>query len=700
MNDADLLDLHGDEWSLVIERLPKGGFAWRHFGERLDSGSLPPARDLLGATTFSMDEAFALPVLPVGGSGWFGPSAVRLVRQDLRGVDLAFSKFEATVASDRIELACTDEVEEVTCLLRFSKLATGITIETEVANNGSDALIVSSLASAILPLPPSAERIVSWRGRHAAEFDECIEPMPSHGWQRETREGLTGHGGPPACQILCDASGWHSGLAISAQLAWSGDTRIAIERHDDGLWLLSAEAINAPGEITLAPGDSHRTPRLMVAISRSGRNGTAAQQHAMVRSILEWPGGTMRPRPVHLNSWEACYFAHDEARMKELASAAASIGVERFVLDDGWFKGRNDDRAGLGDWTPDANKYPRGLAPLAEYVRNLGMEFGLWVEPEMVSPNSDLFRAHPDWALGRRKDPGPTARHQLVLDMRLPEVRDYLFEALDRLLSSTPISYLKWDHNRAHAPAGGSAQTLGTYDLLTRIRNAHPDVEIESCAAGGGRIDAGIAEFTHRFWTSDNIDALARIPMQRAFTAFMPPELMGAHIGASPSHATGRSQSLDFRAAIALQGHFGVELDPDALGTSDRKEIAAWIDFYKRWRGITHGGETLLGEGAHGLVWQAQGSGNEYILWISRTQMSHERRDAPLVLPFAAGRDWRVRLLEQVGRKHVLAARNGKAIDAMKQTARTFSGSWLAGAGLPLPALTVESAAIFHLESA
>ena len=699
MTDAELLELHDDEWSLVIERLPQGGFAWRHLGARLEPGALPAARDLLGATTFSLNEPLALPVFPVAGSGWFGPSAAELLREDTRRIDLELSSFSATVTDDRVELVCSDEREQVSFVTRFSKLATGLAVETEVTNEGDDPVILSSLASAFLPLPPSATHLVSWRGRHAAEFEECVEAMPAHGWQRETREGMTGHGGPPACQVLCSGCGWYSGLALSAQFAWSGDTRIAIERHDEGAWLLTAEAIHVPGEIRLAPGERHRAPQLMVAISRSGRNGIAAQQHAMVRSVVEWPNGTMRPRPVHLNSWEACYFAQDEARMKELASAAADIGVERFVLDDGWFDGREGDCAGLGDWTPDQRKYPGGLAPLAEHVQALGMEFGLWVEPEMINPDSDLFRAHPDWVLGANARSIPTARNQLVLDMRRPDVRDHLYEKLDGLLSATPISYLKWDHNRAHAPAGGSAQTRGTYDLLARIRAAHPHVEIESCAAGGGRIDAGIARFVHRFWTSDNIDALARIPMQRAFTAFMPPELMGAHVGASPSHATGRSQALDFRAAIASQGHFGVELDPGQLDPAERREIAAWIDFYKNWRRLAHGGVTVLGEGPNCVLWQAQGDGSEYILWILRTQMSHERRDAPLPLPFAAGRDWRVKLLEQAGRSHVLAARNAKAIDAMKHAARTFSGSWLAAAGLPLPALTAESAAIFHLEA-
>ncbi|MXO94822.1 alpha-galactosidase [Erythrobacter aquimaris] len=700
MSEADLLELHGEEWSLVIERLPECGFAWRHLGERVEPGSLPAARDLLGATTFSIDDPQPLPVFPLHGSGWFGPSILSLLAKDARALDLEFTSFEATASGDRIELRCSDDREKLSCSLRFSKLASGLTVETAIRNEGREQVVVSSLASAFLPVFASADRIISWRGRHAAEFEECVDNLPANGWHRTTREGLTGHGGPAACQILAGECGWHSGLAFSAQLAWSGDSRLAIEKHDEGMWLLTAEASISDGEVRLEPGGSYHSPMLLVAISGAGRNGVAAQQHSMVRAIAEYPAGEMRPRPVHLNSWEACYFAHDEARIRALASAAAVIGVERFVLDDGWFKGRDNDRAGLGDWKPDPRKYPAGLAPIAEHVRSLGMEFGLWVEPEMVNPDSDLFRAHPDWALANRDTPGPTARSQLVLDMRQSAVRDYLFEELDSLLSSAPISYLKWDHNRAHAPSGGSAKVRGTYALLARIREAHPDVEIESCAAGGGRIDAGIARHVHRFWTSDNIDAIARIPMQRGFLAFFPPEMMGAHVGASPSHATGRSQSLGFRAAVACQGHFGIELDPAELDPSERDDLDQWVSFYKRWRGLAHGGETLLGEGPNGLTWQAQGNGREYIVWITRTGVSHQRRDAQLPLPFAAGQDWHVRLLDLVGGDHVLAARSGKAIDAMRETPLTFSGSWLAHAGLPLPALNAEGVAIFHLEAA
>ncbi|MFM6931886.1 MAG: alpha-galactosidase, partial [Novosphingobium sp.] len=394
-------------------------------------------------------------------------------------------------------------------------------------------------------------------------------------------------------------------------------------------------------------------------------------------------------------SWEACYFDHDEDRVVALAKDCADAGVERFVLDDGWFRGRNDDSAGLGDWTADPAKYPQGLKPLADRIVGMGMEFGLWVEPEMINPDSDLYRAHPDWALVLPGRDRPTARNQLVLDMRRDDVRDYLFSALDALLRELPVSYLKWDHNRDLTPAGGAAQVHGTYDLFARLRAAHPLVEIESCAGGGGRSDAGIIAYTHRFWASDNLDAVSRVSIQRGFLAFLPPEVMGSHIGASPAHATGRRQSLAFRAAVAMPGHFGIELDPRRLDAEERAELADWIAFHKQWRGLLHQGQVWLGAGADGLVWQAQGRLDEFLLFAVRTTPALNRRPQPLKLPFLAdaGRcDLDLLRIASGSQQHATP------LPQLWQQTASFSGSWLAHAGLPMPPLGGETAAIFHVK--
>ena len=694
---AALAQLHSAEASLVLELRADGPPLWRHLGARLDPGALVPLADGRTAASYSLDRDVPLATVPPAGLGWFGPPALMLRREGRALVPL-FGQAAVEAAPDRLVITLVDPANGAE-LVQTIALAPGgaFLFDARLTNCGTQPLAIDWLASALLPLPASAAGLVSWRGRHNGELVECAEPMPQHTWQREGRRGISGHGGPPGVVVLGTGASRHAGLAYALQLAWSGDSRLAVERDDEGCWQLSAGALFQPGELVLAPGESFSAPQAILAVSTRGRNGASAQHHAAARAMIGWPGGQMRPRPVHLNSWEACYFDHDEARIGELAEAAAAIGIERFVLDDGWFKGRNADNAALGDWTCDPVKYPAGLKPLADRVRALGMEFGLWVEPEMVNPDSDLYRAHPDWALHLPGRPQPTARNQLALNMALPQVRDYLFAALDALLREVPISYLKWDHNRDLAPAGGAAQVAGTYDLFARLRAAHPEVEIEGCAGGGGRSDAGLLPYVHRFWTSDNIDAVSRTAMQRGFLAFLPPEVMGSHVGASPAHATGRTQSLGFRAAVAIAGHFGVELDPRRLDERDRAELADWIAFHKSWRHLLHGGQTWLGEGADGLTWQAVGSEREFLLFALRSAPPLDRRPQPLQLPFLADiAAVDLQLLRVGGGGRGYPAATAPLFDAMRQAPQRFTGSWLAHAGLPLPPLKAESVAIFH----
>ena len=311
----------------------------------------------------------------------------------------------------------------------------------------------------------------------------------------------------------------------------------------------------------LGTGEEYATPWLYAVWSDRGLDGLSAALHAWQRAR---PGHPASPRPVVLNTWEAVYFDHGLERLTGLADTAAELGVERFVLDDGWFRGRRDDSAGLGDWYVDEDVWPDGLAPLIEHVRGRGMEFGLWVEPEMVNADSDLFRAHPDWVLGVPGRLPPEWRRQQVLDLANPDCFAYLLERLDALLGEYDIAFLKWDHNRDLVEARVHAQTLAVYRLLDELRARHPGVEIESCASGGGRVDLGILERTDRVWASDSNDALERQAIQRWTGLLLAPELVGAHVGPPRAHTTGRTHDLSFRVATALFGHFGFEWDVSA----------------------------------------------------------------------------------------------------------------------------------------
>lgn len=697
-----LIHLAGRACSLVLEARPDRLPVWRHWGRRVSPEGAPSLGELRSRSSFSLNEDRPLTTAPGFGAGDMAPAAL-MAHRDGRDFTFEATGVHIEQAGDVVRISADDTVAELRLEqeFRLDPTCDSLSVVTRVTNQGTAPLEVLWLAAATLPLPATCASLRSYTGRHNAEFVERDEPMPAQAWRRERRDGLTGHSGPPGVFALDAGAGRHGGTVYGVQLAWSGNCVLEISRSEDGGWILQAGEWLAPGEMRLAPGETYETPELLATCSPDGLNGVSQNFHAAIRARVGWPGGAMRPRQVHLNSWEGFYFDHDEARLMALADRAAELGVERFVLDDGWFRGRNDDTSALGDWTPDPVKYPHGLGPLARHVLARGMTFGLWVEPEMVNPDSNLHRAHPEWALQVAGRARQTARNQLVLDLGRAEVRDHLFGQLDGLLARLPIGYLKWDHNRRLTQASGQegrpgfrAQVLGAYDLLDRLRAAHPEVEIEACAAGGGRIDAGIIRRTHRFWTSDNIDALSRLTIQRGFLAFMPPELMGAHVGASPAHATGRRQSMGFRAAVALPGHFGVELDPAALSAEETEDLGTWLARYRDLRGHIHGARVWLGEAADGVVWQAHGDLEHLILLVYRADFPQDRQPPLVRLPMLAGVErLRVRLLATTGQ----GPREPAAFTAMRGEGLAVSGSWLAQSGLPLPPMTAESCAVFEL---
>lgn len=657
----------------MLEAVPGEAPLWRYWGPRLPDGALPsgPLRGDRPTPSFSPDFDQPLSLVPGLGQGWFGEPGLKAHRA---GRDWTFQATDSTVEQDgqRAVITLRDSVAKVaiTVSLTLDPASDVLTVITSLINAGDAPLEVEWLAAAVLPLPDHARAVRSFSGRHNVEFVAVDDPLTRSQWRRVNRRGLTSHDAFPGAVVQDD--GWVYG----AQLAWSGNHQQLIDWVDDGRWQWQLGEALLPGEVRLAPGEALTTPEVL-ATCAADADGVAQNFHAAIRARMDWPGGTMRPRPVHLNTWEGFYFDHDEAALKELADAAAAIGIERFVLDDGWFHRRNDDTSSLGDWWPDDVKYPNGLGPLADHVTSLGMEFGLWVEPEMVNPDSELYRAHPDWALQVAGRPQITARNQLVLDMSRSEVRDYLYARLAGLLGELPIGYLKWDHNRDLTAAGERPafrqQVLGTYALLARLRADFPAVEIEACAGGGGRIDAGIARYTHRFWTSDNIDAVSRIGIQRGFLQFMPPELMGSHVGAAPAHATGRIQTMRFRNHVALPGHFGVELDLRKLSERDRARLGEGIARYKALRDRLHAGQVWQGEAGDGLLWQAHGSAESLILLVTRLAPQTQRHAPGLRLPMLdPARHYRV----------------GEA---------THHGAWLIRHGLALPPLRAEEGLVLEL---
>lgn len=707
------ITLHSRLSSVLLECPPHEAPLWRYWGPRLPDSTVdaPPLRATRPLPSFMLDFDQPLTVLPSFGVGWFGQSALLAHRN---GLDFAQAithcEVEWITPGQSLVLHLSDTVAQLRIDVRLSLCPESdvLTLQTSITNLGDGALDVQWLAAATLPLPGQASHVRSYAGQHNHEFMLQTDTLSRSLWRRENRRGRTSHDCFPGAVITTPGSTEHNGLVFGAHLAWSGNHTQSIEWLHDGQYQWQLGEWLAPGEGLLPPGQSLITPEVVASCSTKGLNGLAANFHTELRKRLNWPDGQMRPRPVHLNTWEAFYFDLKPADVMALASAAAELGIERFVLDDGWFQGRDHDRAGLGDWWTDNTKFPDGLAPLAAHVNALGMEFGLWVEPEMVNPDSELFRAHPDWALQIAGRALITARNQLVLNIAHPPAAEYLFEKLRALLRNLPIRYLKWDHNRdltTAALAGGMgaagyrAQVHAVYALLERLRTAHPDVEIESCSGGGGRIDFAMLRHTHRVWGSDCIDALSRVDIQRGFGQFFPPEILGSHIGTAPAHTTGRSQSLAFRAAVAMTGHLGVELDVRHLDAVMRQQLGAWIGRYKAWRDQIHHGQVWRGEGADSLVWQAHGdaAAHDVLLFVFRTAPSSHRYTPPLLLPMLdAGARYRVQQL--------VAIENDGAVQSpspffteLLSTGVEMDGAWIAHAGLPMPRTTAETCFIVRL---
>ncbi|CAN5557960.1 alpha-galactosidase [soil metagenome] len=534
-------------------------------------------------------------VIPEHGSGFPGRPGLSGHR---RGGTAWAPRFYPAGVDDVPGGVVVHAVDDVAALRLTTTITLGdvLTIDCTITNEGGNRYLLAGLHPT-LPLPAHASELLTFDGRWSREFQPVHREWRSGSWSAENRSGRTSHEHAPLLFAGENGFGeWH-GDVWGVHVAWSGNHTVYAECLSDGRRYVQAGELLHPGECCLEPGESYRSPSLLGVYSANGLTAASNCYHRYARSLSAHPATT---RPVLLNTWEAVYFDHDTAQLSELATAAAAVGVERFVLDDGWFGSRRDSTSGLGDWTVAHVLYPDGLQPLIAHVRSLGMDFGIWVESEMMNPDSDVFRANPEWALVTDGYEPVLGRHQLVIDLARPDAFDYVLRALDSLLRDHEIAYLKWDMNRSHVQgsgadgaAGSSAQTHAVYRLIDELRALHPAVEIESCAGGGGRVDFEILRRVQRVWTSDCNDALERQTIQRGTSMLLPYEVMGAHIGPTRSHTTGRMHSLAFRGLTAMFGHLGVEWNVLTLTDEDRSQLTEMIALHKRFRPLLHSGDSV-----------------------------------------------------------------------------------------------------------
>jgi alpha-galactosidase len=687
--------LDGEALTLVFALEKSGAADLIYAGARLPAGEDCAALAAAAARGRHESQPDVPPrpgLLPERKSGWSGTPALALRRAGKPcDTDLTVSDWEANGGTLAVGFA--DRLAGTEVAVRW-QIGAGdvVTAQAHLTNTGEGTLEVERLAALALPLPARFTEVTSYTGRWAAEMQEHRRPIAPDGLARETAIGKPGFAG----------AGWvllHAGdEVLAAHLAWSGDQWLALEPDaqgaGDGRAVLLMGAGWSPQEVVLAPGESISTPPAHLALATT-RSALAHAFHTHLRDTVLPDRAALPARKVHLNSWEALGFNLSQDKLIALAEDAASLGIERFVLDDGWFGGRRNDQTSLGDWTVSPDVFPQGLGPLIARVHDLGMDFGLWVEPEMVSPDSDLYRAHPDWCLHVEGRDRPTMRGQLALDMARAEVRDYLFEHLDALLRTHPIAYLKWDHNRDLFPSA-AGQTQGFYDLLDRLRDAHPTVEIESCASGGGRIDFGVLSRVHRVWPSDNNDAIERLRIIPAWSQFLPLEVLGSHVGPSPNPITGRRTSMDFRAKVAIFGHMGVEADPARMTDTERATLAAHIALYKAWREVLHAGALQrLTHPDPKVTGMMVTHGDKSLALIAQTAFSPVFDAAPMRL---AGLEPEARYRVTLPEPWPPKARHYLADPDQWRTGLTLSGTALMTHGLALPLAHPETAWLVALE--
>jgi alpha-galactosidase len=608
--------LSGGPVSVVVDVEP-GVPRVLHWGRRLSAEAVAdPLLATLGESQQGADgltgERRLPTLLPEPATGWTGTPGLTGHRNGRT----------FTTLFDRSGVDLRDEDGGQWLVLRGEDAASGLALATELGVDRSGVVHARATLTntdpthpftvdgmrLALPVPAEASELLDFTGRHLRERSPQRHGFPVGTHLREGRRGRTGS--DAAFVMVAGAPGFdfRHGEVWAVHVAWSGNHATYAERVLSGVRVLGGGEVLLPGEVVLGPGEAYTTPWLL-ASHGEGLDDLAATFHRHLRSR---PGHPTSPRPVVLNTWEAVYFDHDQDELLRLAELGAKIGAERFVLDDGWFLGRRDDTAGLGDWTVDPEVWPQGLRPLAEAVRALGLDFGLWFEPEMINEDSDLARAHPEWILapgGRLPLP---SRNQQVLNLAIPEAWDHILESMSRLVDELGVAYVKWDHNRDLVEAGDRttgeprvhAQTLAVYALMDELKRRHPGLEIESCSSGGGRVDLEVLRRTDRVWASDCIDALERQRIQRWTGQLLPAELIGSHVGSPTAHTTHRTHDLAFRAATALFGHFGIEWDLRTATPAELDELAAWVALYKEERDTVHRGTLVradLGDEAHWL---------------------------------------------------------------------------------------------------
>ena len=622
---TQVFHLKNDRYSYVIQ-IERGKYLLhQYFGRPLHEFRGSAQRPALDRSfspqpgAYENERTFSLDVVPqelsTNGHGDFRIPSLDVALEDgTNVVELWYESYEikkgkpklaglpALYANDNeaetLEVTLSDTKGRMKAILSYTVFAGDGVLARSVrfVNTGKETLRLENAASLCLDFPDHDFDRLSLYGGHASERNlERIRLMRGVQITGSTR-GASSHQQSPFLALARPETGELSGDAYGFSLVYSGSFRMATEVEQFGTTRVVIGINPDDFAWTLAPGESFQTPEVVIAYSRDGLNGMSQAFHKAYRNHLLRGKYQHALRPILVNNWEATYFDFDDQKLDDLAACAADLGIELMVLDDGWFGHRDDDNSSLGDWKVNRAKLKNGLEGVAESAHKRGLKFGLWFEPEMISVDSDLYRAHPDWALHVSDYPSSFSRHQLVLDLSRKDVQDYVVQSVSDILKSGAIDYVKWDFNRHLTEAFSEGRApehqretkhrfiLGLYNILERITQAFPDVLFESCSGGGGRFDAGMLYYMPQTWASDDTDAICRLAIQTGTSYAFPPITMGAHVSVTPNHQVGRVTPMQTRAFAAMMGCYGYEMDITRMSDAEKQQVKEHIALYKRLR--------------------------------------------------------------------------------------------------------------------
>ena len=659
--------------SYVLHVDEDGRLLNQHWGARVPDGALSPDFSHYPTLASFDPRTNALPwELPTRGSGWYGEPAVAATnakgddmvqltyvshaiymgKNRLPGLPATFARREGDAETLEIELMDRLTGLRVTAVYGVFEETGAITRSLRLKNESGEDMQINGVLSASAPVHGSGYDVIHLKGAWARERHVMRQTQGEGEYRIFSQRGASGHEANPFL-ALCERSATEfSGEVWAVSLVYSGSFEALSYVNNTENSRLSI-GLN-PDVFTwkLEPGETFVSPEAAMVYSPDGLNGMSHAFHRLYSENLMRSKWFERDRPILINNWEATYFNFNEEKILQIARRAKELGVEMLVLDDGWFGKRNTDNCSLGDWVVNPEKLPGGLNGLSDRLHDLGLKFGLWFEPEMISPDSDLYRAHPDWCLHVDGRARVEMRNQLILDLSRKEVQDYIIESVSAVLESARIEYVKWDMNRNMTEPFSGAQTperqketqhrymLGLYRVLEEITARFPEILFESCSGGGGRFDPGMLYYMPQTWTSDDSDAAERMFIQYGTSFVYPPCAMGAHVSAVPNHQTGRTTAMQTRGDVALGGNFGFELDLSQLSDADAETVRRLIEREKQVRTLVRTGEftRLLSPFDHPYAaWQFRARDNSEALICAYRLMT--RPATPHLLLRASGLD-------------------------------------------------------------